>query len=148
MRYGVASDQADKFLDSFVESVVYAGLGKFDGNKVTLFPRDAIFKSENLSDDADDDPIIGQAAAPQQESTQHFSPHHVHAPEPAPVIPVALRQTWPIEAGEIEFVIRTPKAMPPAIYALMATMAEVAAEMEKLLKPADGGATPISLDGN
>ena len=30
----------------------------------------------------------------------------------------------------------------------MATMAEVAAEMEKLLKPADGGATPISLDGN
>ena len=132
MRYGVASNQADKFVTSFVDSLVYAGLGKFDGNVVTLLPRDAVFKTGDLSDSDDEESPVVPAAA------QHgVTPPAVgvleHQHELA--TPVALRQSWPIEGGEIEFVVRTPKAMPPAIYALMAKMAEVAAEMEALLRP-------------
>jgi hypothetical protein len=140
MRHGVASDQADKFLDSFVESVVYVGLGKFDGNRIVLFPRDTAFdpagRSDDLPDDepsnqfitADSSPVMEQVWGAQQLQRRLEA-------EREPAIPVALRQTWPIDGGEIEFAIRTPKAMPPAIYALMAKMAEVAAEMETLLRP-------------
>ena len=48
-------------------------------------------------------------------------------------IPVALRQAWPIDGGEIEFVIRTSEPLPPSIYALVAEMAEVAAQMKDRL---------------
>lgn len=47
-----------------------------------------------------------------------------------------MRQAWPIDGGEIEFIIRTDEALPPSIYTLVAKMAEVAEEMkDKLTGP-------------
>lgn len=141
MRHGVATDQADRFVTSFVESVVYAGLGKLDGNKVVLFPRDTAFDPDGHPDESSDESPIPVAAdetssvmAQVWEGQQQQRRLAAEA-ERASAIPVALRQSWPIDGGEIEFAIRTPKAMPPAIYALMAKMAEIAAEMETLLRP-------------
>jgi hypothetical protein len=140
MRYSVAPDQADRFLDSFVESIVYAGLGNFDGTKLTLIPRDeSAFSSVEVPPPSSPNT---SAESPMLKTPIWERP--VPTPAPAPDVPresalatpVALRQTWPIDGGEIEFVIRTPKALPPSIYALMAEMAEVAARMETLLKPA------------
>lgn len=143
MRYGVASDQADKFLESFVESVTYARIGSFDGSKLTLFSRATAFNSsdESLSLDAADETTPAEVPTSQQNSPRLTSPldqtfREAFLPQSASNTPsVALRQTWPIDGGEIEFVIRTPKAMPPDIYALMAEMAGVAAKMEQLLQP-------------
>lgn len=133
MRHGVATDQADKFIESFVDSVVYAGLGKLDGNRVVLFPRDAAFKPDDQSDEPPDEPPTRthSSAAEELRDAQQQQRRLSAEAEREPKIPVALRQTWPIDSGEIEFVIRTPKAMPPAIYALVAKMAEVAGEMER-----------------
>lgn len=55
------------------------------------------------------------------------------APVAEPAIPIALRQAWPIDRGEIEFIIRTDEALPPSIYVLVAKMAEVAEEMKRKL---------------
>ena len=43
MLHGVASENADKFVESFVESIVYAGFGRLDGTKATLYQRDVAF---------------------------------------------------------------------------------------------------------
>lgn len=136
MRHGVASEQADKFVDSFIDSVAYAGLGTFDGGKVTLYPRDAAFKTDTEVDNTSES-VAPEIAGPDTEEPMPLG--RVRERQlPPPSTPVALRQAWPIDDGEIEFIIRTPKAMPPAIYGLMAKMAEVAAEMEALLKPDPG----------
>lgn len=130
VRHGVSSDQADKFVDSFIDSVVYAGLGKFDGTKVTLFPRDVAFKADVEMDDVSE-PVTSEATTRLDVEEQVSGRVREHPP----VTPIALRQAWPIDGGEIEFIIRTPKALPPEIYSLMAKMAEVAAEMKTLLSP-------------
>lgn len=132
MRHGVASDQADKFVDSFIESSVYAGLAKFDGTKLTLVLRDTSFKTDDVPDNETGSHTSDAALGADIEREQSLLGR---IRERSPATPVALRQTWPIDGGEIEFVIRTPKALPPAIYRLMAKMAEVAAEMEMLLRP-------------
>lgn len=138
MRHNVATDQADRFIDCFVNSAGYAGLAKVEGNQVTLLTRDTTFW-EDERQKAD-------------ELVSHFTPPNApKAPippldqvlreagvgtAPAPSeIPVALRQSWPIDGGEIEFVIRTPKALPPDIYVEVAEMAKVASKMVEVLKP-------------
>ncbi len=143
MRHGVASEQADKFVDSFIESAVFAGLAKFDGTKVTLVPRDDVFKMAGHAADEDrtyttmpEEDVVRAASEASRTVLGLRAPAATVPAEPVvPVVPVALRQAWPIDGGEIEFIIRTPKALPPTIYSLMAKMAEVAAEMEALLKP-------------
>ncbi|BBY49897.1 hypothetical protein MARA_33650 [Mycolicibacterium arabiense] len=157
MRHGVSTDQADKFIESFTDSVVYAGLGRYDGTRLVLSPRDKAFKGAEQSED---EPVTtGSPSAPMSSESpsaleqvwegQQIQRRLMAEAERGPEIPVALRQTWPIDGGEIEFVIRTPKAMPPAIYALMADMAEVAAKMEQLLKPAAKEApAPLPVDGD
>ncbi|WP_460530459.1 hypothetical protein [Flindersiella endophytica] len=137
MRHGVASDQADKFVESFIESVVYAGLGQFDGSKVTLLPREAAFKARDLPEevverDAGD---VGSAEAATYGNGPIVTPSPPGATSPAIV---ALRQAWPIDGGEIEFVIRTAEPLPAAIYGLVADMAEVAEKMRAKLMTATG----------
>lgn len=135
MRHGVASDQADKFVDSFIDSVVYAGLGKFDGSKVTLFPRDTAFSQDEAEAGTEPETNV-------QEVTMTPSVVRGSVEIPTPVaseraVPLALRQAWPIDGGEIEFIIRTDAALPPSIWGLVAKMAEVAEEMRtKLTGPA------------
>nr|WP_313774269.1 hypothetical protein [Mycobacterium sp.] len=144
MRHGVGTDQADKFIDSFVDSAGYAGLAKVEGNQVTLFPPDTTFwdeerqKADELLDKFKPAPKAPVPPLEQvlREAAQAEAAAAAAAAAAGPTIPIALRQAWPIDGGEIEFVIRTPKALPPDIYAEMAAMAKVAARMEVLLKPA------------
>lgn len=137
MRHGVAPDQADRFVDVFVKSAVFAGIAESDGRSVRLLPRDVVFTG-------------GQTAAPMADS--EYEDVDASAPMSAGIgggvapgqpryinvntsVPIALRQAWDIDGGEIEFVIRTPKALPPDIYALMAEMAVIAKKMAELLRP-------------
>lgn len=123
MRHGVASDQADKFVDIFIESAVYAGIARFDGLKVTLLPREAASRADDTADgspEASEQVVItgttGQAWRGVYEA-----------------VPVALRQAWAIDGGQIEFIIRTSQPLPPSIYTMVADMAEVAARMQEHL---------------
>jgi hypothetical protein len=129
MRHGVASDQADKFVDSFVDSVTYAGLGKFDGNQLTLLPRDSVFQRDAGTQGMDEAQTVSAAPDRARGATT------VNAAQVAaePSIPIALRQAWPIDGGEIEFIIRTAEALPPSIWEQVAKMAKVAEEMQAKL---------------
>jgi hypothetical protein len=127
MRYGVGRDQVDKFVSSFVQSAVFAGLAQSDGSTVTLVQRDS---------------ALGGGDEPETETdhaaktVSHSAVQDVASDLPVPAtpvksaIPVALRQQWPIDGGEIEFVIRTSEALPPSIYVLVAEMAGVAEKMK------------------
>ncbi len=143
MRYNVAPDQVDRFVESFVKSAVFAGLADSDGTKITLHPRDTVFGGgTDGAPDMGDEPMESVAANIAVPSGT------ARASMPAPTvtaIPTALRQTWPIDGGEIEFVIRTAKAMPPNIYALMAEMAVTAEKMENLLKAEHAPELPAPL---
>jgi hypothetical protein len=139
MRFGVARNQADKFVDSFVKSAVFAGLAETDGATVTLFPRDTAFSASDEGDDeARGAEVSPSHAAPTgTNGGVQPTPASVAQAVSAPAVPVALRQQWPIDGGEIEFVIRTSEALPPSLYALVAEMAEVAEKMKiKLSGPA------------
>jgi hypothetical protein len=135
MRMGVAKDQVDRFVDSFVKSAVFAGIAESDGTKVTLLPREPIlFSAISEGDLGTPDDVYGRGQLGSGTATVREVPAASKLTvSSGSVVPVALRQEWPIDGGAIEFIIRTPKAMPPAIYGLMAKMAEVAAEMEGLL---------------
>lgn len=134
IRYGVGNNQADKFVDSFVQSAAFAGLAKVSGSTVTLVPRDAsLSETGERGNGGVEDPVDADA------TTSGRVPVPTAAATSAPVsqTPVALQQQWPIDGGEIEFVIRTFEALPPSIYVLVAEMAEVAEKMKvKLTGPA------------
>lgn len=147
MRYGVASDQADKFVEVFVKSAVFTGIAESDGARVTLFNRDSVFTGAKSADDTDDDldtdtphlgtPMVSRSGFGGSGQLTATGVANVPVAVAEPTIPVALRQSWRIDGGEIEFVIRTSEALPPSIYALVAEMAEVAEKMkEKLTGPA------------
>lgn len=142
MRNGVASSQADKFVDSFVKSAVFVGIAQTDGSTVTLLPRESVFTdgATGAGDPVGDDQADANfSAAEPVASAPGLAPRSVAAAAlvASPQTPVALRQQWPISGGEIEFVIRTSEALPPSIYMLVAEMAGVAEKMkDKLTGPA------------
>jgi hypothetical protein len=146
MRYSVASDQADKFVECFIDSVAYAGLGSFDGTRVTLIERDAVF-SGRTSGDA---PGPGQTQPPDPAAAvSSESDSGIADTDSDTAPPVALRQAWPIDGGEIEFVIRTSMPLPPSIYVLVAKMAEVARDMAvKLAAPETGNKIAADLSAS
>jgi hypothetical protein len=131
MRFGVASDQADRFVDSLIQSAVYAGIGAFDGSKATFIERDVVFG------DTSADRIVEELPDP----TSVASATAVGSISFVSANPVALRQAWPIGGGEIEFIVRTSRPLPPTIYALMAKMAQVAEEMAAVLTEPDPAST-------
>jgi len=142
MRHGVAADQADRFVDSFIKSVVFAGLGEFDGSRLILRPQAEVADHddelpEGLSSQNSNTTVPGSSSA----AKNAISPPA--EPSSSSSAPVALRQAWDIDGGEIEFAIRTPKPLPLEIYSLMADMAKTASAMAKLLPlpadPAGGG---------
>lgn len=140
MRFGVAADQGDAFVDSFVKSAVFVGIAESDGAKVTLLAREAALSADVMPRSADD----GGEATPQGSAVDAgTAPPSVAVttmPGRSSAVPVALRQAWEIDGGEIEFVIRTPKPLPPQIYQLMAEMAGVASRMQTLVgTPHDRG---------
>jgi hypothetical protein len=137
MRHGVASDQADKFVDVFIKSAVFAGIADSDGAKVRLYPRDVVFRGTDATSAGDstyEDVDTSMSAVSGTGSVgQYFTPSMVVNTMTS--VPTALRQAWDIDGGEIEFVIRTRKPLPPEIYALVADMALVAKKMAGLLQP-------------
>lgn len=135
MKYGVGKDQADKFVSSFVQSAVFAGLAQSDGTAVTLFQRESAFANEAGGHEVDD---ASEEVPSSNAASRSSSMGSLETPVAAQSgVPVALRQQWPIDGGEIEFVIRTAAALPPSVYALVAEMAEVAEKMKsKLSGPA------------
>jgi hypothetical protein len=136
MRHGIAADQADRFVDVFVKSAVFVGIADSDGKTVSLLPRSVAASGQLRIDDE----IPGEtdenvdASAPDKTGTSWWmhTPHSVNANMQGPI---ALRQAWAIDGGEIEFVIRTPKALPPEIYTMVAEMAVNASRMAELLQP-------------
>ena len=132
MRHGVTSEHADRFVDSFVESVVYARLGTFDGSRVTLHERDTAFaQASDERERVEEAPRT--VAATTSEAARVASSASAMPEVTESATPVAVRQTWPIVGGEIEFIIRTSNPLPPTVYTLVAKMAEVAAEMQSKL---------------
>lgn len=137
MRHGVSSEQADKFVESFIKSAVFTGIAESDGSKVTLLPRDSVFSSDSFEEDDDLNEGLGDQVVSTPPGEVRGSAVGRSTPVVIePPIRTALRQGWPIDGGEIEFIIRTPEALPPSIYALVAEMAAVAEKMqEKLAGP-------------
>jgi hypothetical protein len=136
MRHGIAADQADRFVDVFIKSAVFVGIADSDGKTVSLLPRGAAATGQLRIDDeipgeADEN---GDTSAPDKTGTGWWmqTPYSVYANTP---VPIALRQAWAVDGGEIEFVIRTPKALPPEIYPLVAEMAVNAKRMADLMQP-------------
>ncbi len=161
MRYGVQSEQADKFVESFIKSALFAGLADSDGSKVLLRPRDVAFDSGTVDAERESDPDLDMASIAvrppvaiqhvdggigppaNRTSAQALSGSIVEQSTPAvatehgvSAAPTAFRQIYNIDGGEIEFTIRTPKPLPPGVYALMADIAVTAEKMADLLKPA------------
>ena len=145
MRYGVAPDQVDKFVESFVNSAVFARLAESDGTKLQLHPRDTVFGANTDPEDDNEAEAVKTSAVGQAANAGASAPMPTKAVQ---VVPIALRQAWPIEGGEIEFVIRTAKAMPPQIYALMAELAMAAGKMERLLQTASTPPVSPLVEGN
>ena len=137
MRLGVSSDQVDKFIECFAASAAFGGLAELDGPKITLLPRDAVNRAREPEEHDDHEE---SDLAPSNWTRAKPTPAQQSVPVAVPTDPtepIALRQAWPIDGGEIEFVIRTSEALPPSIYLLVAEMAEVAEKMKvKLTGPA------------
>jgi hypothetical protein len=146
MRHGVAPDQADRFVDVFVKSAVFAGIAQSDGKSVRLLQRDVVFTGGQNAAAPEADPEYEDVGTsmPAVSGTgsygQYATPRMVVNTMVA-TVPVALRQTWEIDGGELEFVVRTPKPLPPEIYALAAEMAVTAKKMAELLQPEPGEPT-------
>jgi hypothetical protein len=117
--FGVAPGSKDKFVQSFIDSAVAAGLADLnDDGQVVL-----------LSLSAEGDPVDQPLAEPQVDG-----PLTVPAPsgrtQPAtrqgtPVI----HQVWEIDGGSIVFEIRTDKPLPASAFA---TVGQVVASLENL----------------
>jgi hypothetical protein len=146
MRHGIAPDQADRFVDIFVKSAVFAGIAQSDGRSVRLLPRDAVFTGgQNAAGESEGSAIEEDDVSAPMITGTTSPPFFLNVNPP---VPIAVRQAWDIDGGEIEFLIKTPKALPPDIYALMAEIAVTSKKMADLLKPVPsevGGARPTTL---
>jgi hypothetical protein len=143
MRHGIASDQADRFVDVFIRSAVYAGIAESDGKSVRLLPREVVFAGgQSVADEVDDEIEPVEVSAPVISGVGNPAPNPMTHPNVNMPVPIAVRQVWDIDGGEIEFVIRTPKALPPDVYALMADVAVTARKMAEHLSSPYSGLRP------
>jgi hypothetical protein len=117
--FGVAPGSKDKFVQSFSESAIAAGLAERneDGQLLLLVPED-----DNSSPDAplaDTSPIAPPEPEPGP-SRQRSNPGD---------IPTVVHQTWEIDAGTITFEIAASKPLPASAFV---TVGEVVASLERL----------------
>jgi hypothetical protein len=129
MRFGVASDQADRFVDSLTQSAVFAGLGTFDGSKVTFIQRDAVFS----------DPSADSVVVELPEPTSAAGATTGGGISSVNVNPIALRQSYQFEDGEIEVIVRISRPLPPTVYEHVAKMAQAAGELAAALSLTNPG---------
>jgi hypothetical protein len=136
--FGIAPASRDKFVQSFVDSAVAAGLGEIaDDGQIVL-------RSSADDSDADDGSSFDRVVAtdtPQSGSVGRAVAAPAR-PQPTTAEGVPLvHQVWEIDGGSIVFEIRTDKPLPAAVFV---TVGEVVASLEHLAEtlapevPAEG----------
>jgi hypothetical protein len=115
--FGVSPSSVSKFVASFVESVVAAGIAEVDDNgQVTLL--DSTTELVSGADVSQEPPAPPTSTAGPPRATQAGR-------SAAPVV----HQVWPIDGGTIIFEIRSERPLPASAYA---TVGEVVASLERL----------------
>lgn len=114
--FGVSSNSVSKFVASFVDSAVTAGLAQVDDDgQVTLL-------------DADSGVVSSQGVA--EEPIARVSAAGSHRPlQPGRSASPVVHQAWPIDGGTIIFEVRSDRPLPASAYA---TVGEVVASLERL----------------
>jgi hypothetical protein len=126
--FGVSPNSVNKFIDSFTESAIAAGLAELAGDgQITLI--DSATDTLVIARPADEVPT---SAAPGGSMARGTS-----AGTRSAGIPV-VHQTWPIEGGMIMFEIRSERPLPAGAYA---TVGEVVASLERLSIALSGAST-------
>ena len=105
----------NKFVDSFVESAIIAGLAEAAEGKVILV--------ETPEQDLLNDPITPEPAAPPTAPQRHQTQQRAATP--------VVQQVWDIADGMIMFEIRSEKPLPASVFA---TVGEVVASLERLAR--------------
>ena len=117
LNLGVAPGSKDKFVQSFVDSAVAAGLASLnDDGQIVLAPLDVVADGGQPSDEQFID------------TRQPASSSGRAQPAPRQGTPV-VHQSWAIDGGSIVFEIRTDKPLPATAFA---TVGEVVASLEHL----------------
>lgn len=126
--FGVSPNSVNKFIDSFAEGAIVAGLAELaaDG-QITLI--DSVTDTVVMARPADE---VSAAPAPAGSMARGTISGARSAG-----IPV-VHQTWPIAGGMIMFEIRSERPLPAGAYA---TVGEVVASLERLSMALSGAAT-------
>lgn len=114
--FGVAPSSVAKFVASFVDSAVAAGIALVqEDDRVTLLEPDEEVDGLDLAKEAYV-PATSTTAAPR-------------SPQPSRSATPVVHQAWPIDGGTIVFEIRSERPLPASAYA---TVGEVVASLERL----------------
>lgn len=118
--FGIAPNRADKFVDSFIESAVAAGLAEVaeDDQVVFLAPND---------DSSDPDSVVEPKSPTAPAGVGHRTSLSRSG---SPVV----HQSWDIAGGRIIFEIRSDGPLPASAFA---TVGEVVASLENLAQALD-----------
>ena len=122
--FTVTTARAEKFVDSFIKSAVYAELANLDNQG------QVILRDQN-DEDAEDSERAPKAPSPEPTATT------MHRAEPVLQTPT-IQQSWPIDGGEIVLTIHKDGALPAASFQ---TIGEIVGRLEALatsLKVTDG----------
>lgn len=115
--FAVAPQQGARFVDSFVESAVTAGLAETsDDGQVKLLPMDEEFLAREVTAESSGQ-TAGRGLAPGAVLTRPGSP--------------VVRQSWTIPGGLIIFEIRSGQPLPAGLFV---TVGEVVASLETLAR--------------
>ena len=115
---GVSPSSADKFVDSFVESAVVAGLAELsDTGDIELVAAEAPDRDGSASTP----PGETASGASRGAVPRHDMPEQTGAP--------VVRQTWAIDGGTILFEVRADRPLPAGVFA---TVGEVVSSLEQL----------------
>lgn len=132
--FGVAPGSKDKFVESFSESAIAAGLAeRTDDDQLVLLP-------------IDEDGAAGEDVAPSTRPVLAADPDPAlikpRSPSRQPAPPV-VHQTWEIDEGTITFEIATAKPLPASAFV---TVGDVVASLERLATTLAPAPTDIAGD--
>jgi len=134
--FGVAPSSKDKFVQSFSESAIAAGLAeRTDDGQLVLVPLDA---DGAPGEDVVPSATAVQAAHPDRAPIKTQSPAR-HSP------PLVVHQSWKIDEGTITLEIATAKPLPASAFA---TVGDVVASLERLAATLAPAATGTAGEGH
>lgn len=115
---GVSPSSADKFVDSFIDSAVVAGLAELsEAGDVVLLGSESPVRTGG----ANTPPGETASGASRGAVPRHDMPEQTGAP--------VVRQTWAIDGGTILFEVRADRPLPAGVFA---TVGEVVSSLEQL----------------